>query len=112
MDKVKKYQDVIVQYLEEYAAIPYANSPGIEKQVIADYQRNHFQLVSVGWNKGSFEHSTILHFDIKNGKVWVQQNWTELPVGDDLIELGIAKSDVVLGFVPEDVRSYSGFAEA
>lgn len=112
MDKIKKYQDIITQYLEEYAAIPYSKSPGIEKQVIADRQRNHFQLVSIGWDKSSFEHATILHFDIKDGKVWIQQNWTELPVADDLIERGVDKSDIVLGFLPDFARPLSGFAAA
>ncbi len=112
MDKIKKYQKIITEYLEEYAAIPYSTSPGVEKQVITDLKRNHFQLVSIGWNKNSFDYSTIFHFDIKDGKIWIQQNWTELPVADDLIKRGVSKSDIVLGFLPEDARSLSGFAVA
>ena len=112
MEKLKKYQEIIVTYLEEYAAIPYANSPGIEKQVIADPKRNHFQLVVVGWNKTKFEHATIFHFDIKNGKIWVQQNWTEQPIADELVKRGVEKSDIVLGFLPEYAREMSGFAVA
>ncbi len=112
MDKIKKYQDILTKYLESYAAIPYSGSPGIEKQVLADRERNHYQLVSIGWDKSNFEYSTVFHFDIKGDKVWIQQNWTELQVGDDLVKRGVSKSDIVLGFLPEYARVHSGFATA
>lgn len=111
MDKVKEYQDIIIAFLEEYAAIPYANST-IEKQVIADRQRNHFQLVAVGWEGDRFDHSTIFHFDIKDGKVWIQQNWTELQIGDELVARGIPATNIILGFQPPYARAYTGFAVA
>lgn len=111
MDKIEKYQDIIIQFLEEYAAIPYANST-IEKQVLADRERNHFQLFSIGWENNQFDHSIIFHFDIKDGKVWIQQNWTEVQIGDELVERGIPATDIVLGFQPPYARAYTGFAAA
>jgi XisI protein len=110
MDKLKKYQDLIVGYLEQYAAVPYANAPELEKVVIADRERNHFQLVSTGWVKGIFSFDVLMHFAIKNDKIWILQNWTEEELGDELMKGGVPSSDIVLGFVPEYGRALSGFA--
>ena len=44
MDKLKKYQDILVDYLSEYAKIKPANLPNIESSTIIDRENNHFQL--------------------------------------------------------------------
>lgn len=110
MDKIRTYQDLLVAYLSEYAAIPYANAPEIEKIVIADRDRNHFQLVSTGWQKGAFSFDVLFHFDIRDGKIWILQNWTEEEIADELVQRGVPPTDIVLGFVPESGRAYSGYA--
>ena len=112
MDKIKKYQDIIISFLEEYAKIPYANSPNVEKQVIADVKRNHFQLVRIGWESKTFKHETVFHIDIKNDKVWIQQNWTDIEIADEFLASGIPSTDIVLGFQPPYARTHSGFAVA
>ncbi len=112
MDKLKTYQDAILDLLNEYAAVPYGNAPDLIKQVIADREGNHFQLMSVGWNKHQFACNIVFHFDIKEGKIWVQRNNTELMVGDELAARGVPKSDIVLGFKPPSARPDTGFGIA
>lgn len=112
MDKIKKYQKVIIAFLEEYAKYPYQNMPEIEFQIIADRERNHFQLISIGWEQHKFIHDTIFHFDIKNEKIWVQKNATDMLVADLLISEGVEREDIILGFVPFYARAYSDFATA
>lgn len=51
-----------------------------------------------------------MHFDIENGKVWIRANGTELDVGEALVERGVPKDDIVVGFQPERYRPYSGYA--
>jgi XisI protein len=112
MDKIIKYQDILEQFLEEEATIEYANQ-NIERQVLADRKRNHFQLFSIGWDNDKFHHDIILHFDIQTtGKVWIQQNNTELQVADELITRGISRNDIVLGFRHPKIRPFTGFAVA
>lgn len=112
MDKIEKYKNILIEYLEEFAAIEIDNVKEAEKQVITDTIHNHYKFMIVGWEKEEFYYNTLLHFDIKDGKIWVQQNWTELQVADDLIEKGVEKSDIVLGFQPPYARPYTGFATA
>ena len=105
MDNLKKYQDAIIDLLEAYAAVPFSNTPTVEKQIIADRERNRFQVIAFGWeNEDQLVNSTFLHLEIKDGKIWIQQNWTEIAVATELIQRGVLKTDIILGFVPEYAR--------
>ena len=54
-----------------------------------------------------------MHFDVKvDGKVWIQLNDTEMLVADEIVDRGIAKEDVVLGYKPDYMRPFTGFAAA
>jgi hypothetical protein len=110
MDKIKKYQHAIMTLLEREAAIKISNAPTVQRQAIADLEKNHFLLASVGWANKKFYYSVSLHFDIINGKIWIQQNNTELLIADELMDLGVAREDIVLGFLPAYARQHSGFA--
>jgi hypothetical protein len=112
MDKITKYQQTIIDLLNEYAQLG-NSSEGLSRQVIVDKDRNHFQLVTVGWRGGKhFVYIVAFHFDIIDGKVWIQQNNTEAQIADELVERGIPKTDIVIGFQPPKVREFSGFAAA
>ena len=112
MDNIKKYQDIIVDFLREQAKIIPANLPDIESCVIADRENNHFQLLQTGWQDSRFIFTVVFHFDIKDGKVWFQRNITEQEVVDVFQEKGIPREDIVLGFKPPYARPYTGFAAA
>ena len=89
-----------MDFLEEYSKVAYANAPLLEQQVIVDTQRNHYELVSVGWQKGEFVHDVVFHFDIKEDKIWIMQNWTDIKISKELISRGINGEDIFIGFVP------------
>ena len=66
----------------------------------------YFQLLKIGWDSVNehFVFGILFHFDIIDDKIWLQLNNTEFPVVDELIEHGIPKSDIVLGFQPPIIR--------
>jgi hypothetical protein len=111
MDKVKKYEAAILQILNEYAKIKYANVVG-GNQVIADKENHRYQVVTLGWEGSRFVHDCPIHIDIINGKIWVQQNMTEWDLGDMLEDNGVPKSDIVAGFLPPELRQYTKYAMA
>ena len=47
---------------------------------------------------------------IKDGKVWVQYNGTELAIAQILMGKGVPASDIVLGFHTPFKRQFSGYA--
>lgn len=95
--------------LNEYAKIKYANIDG-ENQVVVDKENHHYQVVTIGWDGDRFVHDCPMHFDIINGKIWVQQNMTEWEVGKMLEEKGVPKQDIVAGFLSPELREDSGYA--
>ncbi|MDX1913307.1 MAG: XisI protein [Saprospiraceae bacterium] len=105
MDKILNYRNAIISFLEDYAKIKPANLPEVQNQVIIDDVNRHYQLVRIGWDEGKHVHYAVFHFDIIDGKVWIQQNRTDLPIGFDLIDLGIAAKDLVYAYLPVSLRS-------
>jgi hypothetical protein len=53
-----------------------------------------------------------LHLDIKEGKVWVQHNATEIRIAHELASMGIPKEDIILGFQAPYAREYTEFGVA
>jgi hypothetical protein len=109
MDKLVKYRAYVLQLLDEYSQ--YKPSYGdIVMEQIVDPIRDHYQLMSVGWSNHQRIHGCILHIDIQNGKIWIQHDGTEDGIANRLVELGVAKDDIVLGFQSPYKRRYTEFA--
>jgi hypothetical protein len=111
MDTLNHYRQVIQQLLTEYVQTPISNGE-IESQVVFDTQRDRYQVMNVGLDGYCRVHGCVLHLDIKDGKVWVQHNMTEMPIAQALMAMGVAKEDIVLGFQAEYMREYTGFGVA
>ncbi|MDY7004671.1 MAG: XisI protein [Cyanobacteriota bacterium] len=111
MDNLNLYRDIIEKILQKYANMPYTYGE-IEESLIIDKERNHFLLLDVGWQKKRRVHGCITHIQIINGKIWIQQDGMEDGIAPELVEAGIPKSDIVLGFHPPNVRHHTGYAIA
>jgi hypothetical protein len=55
--------------------------------------------------KSMAEQLPMIHFHI-----WIQCDDTQEGIANDLLEAGIPKEDIVLGFRHPKVRPYTGFA--
>ena len=111
LEKIDKYRTIIKQILSQYAS--YKPSYGdIEIQTLFDTEQDHYQVLGVGWNKKERIYGCSMHLDIKNGKIWIQINNTELDIGQALVEKGVPKEDIVIGFQPVYIRQVSGYAIA
>ena len=113
MDKIKKYQDIIIDFLNRYNAETSSYSAdGIKRRILIDKENNSFQLLSIGWRNNLYTFGPIFHFDIIDGKIWMECNNTEREVVDEFMAAGVDRQDIVLGFVPPSARHFSGFAVA
>lgn len=102
MDKsLKSYEKAILAFLEDYSRIKPSDWTHVQNQIIADREHGHYQLVRVGWHDGQHIHYAVFHFDLADGKVYVQENRTDLPIVDELVGLGISQDDIVLSFQEE-----------
>ncbi len=102
MADVNQYRASIETLLKQYAELGTSatDSTGVEPQLIFDRERDHYLLNYVGWQQEQYICGPAIQFDIKNGKVWFQYNATELDVIDELIAMGVAKQDIIIGFHP------------
>jgi XisI protein len=87
-----------------------ANQDAIEHQVILDKENGHYQVLTIGWQGGRRVYDVLLHADLKNNKFWIQQDYTQPSLTDQLLEAGVPKSDIVLGFQPPQARALTDFA--
>jgi uncharacterized iron-regulated membrane protein len=111
MDKLTHYREIVRKVINEYAS--YKPSHGrIETEAIVDPEKDHFEVMHVGWDGERRVHGSVIHIDIIDGKVWIQYDGTNWPVADALVEAGIPQQEIVLAFHPERLRQYTDFAVA
>jgi hypothetical protein len=109
--KIAQYQAIILDVLQEYAAVRYANIEG-ENEIISDTVNNRYQLVTIGWQGYKRIHACTLHLDIRDDKIWIQSDQTEHGIANNLMERGVHKSDIVLAYQPLRIQRDLGFALA
>jgi XisI protein len=111
--KIKAYQQILTDVLNEYADdFNRSLRGGVRTHVICDYQNNHYQLLRLGWDKGKYRFGVIFHFDIQDGKIWLQENRTDILIARELVQRGIPKEEIVLGLQPPEMRPFTEYAAA
>jgi len=111
MAEIATYRTLLTTLLERYAQLATGDDE-VETQIIIDTQRDHYQLVQVGWQNKRRIYGCILHLDIKDNKIWIQHNGTEIEIADELVALGIPKEKIVVGFHSPYKRQLTEFAVA
>jgi hypothetical protein len=81
-----------------------------ETQLIFDTKRHHYQVLNIGWKEQKRIYGVIVHLDIKDDKIWIQRDGTEIGIANQLIAAGVPKQDIVLGFHAPYKRSLTEFA--
>lgn len=111
VEHVEQYRQLIQQLLSQRAAQAQAQSRWAEYEVqtLFDTERDHYQLLHVGWRDTKRAFGCILHVDIKDGKIWIQHDGTETGIANQLVELGVPKQEIVLAFHEPEVRQYTDF---
>ena len=71
MDNIERYRSLIESILADLAKIPYAHGE-IELQTVFDRERDHYVLMLVGRDGIRRVHGSLVHIDIKGGKVWIR----------------------------------------
>ena len=111
MDRMKKYQEIVKGLLEERERMARPFLPeGMEVTCLFDDSSAQYALLSVGWMQGERVSGNTLLLRIKDGKIWVEEDGTDAPIADDLVEAGVSCQDIVLGFQPPEFRAYTTFA--
>lgn len=105
---IDQWRESLEKILQSYAGIPYRYGD-VVTYVIVSCDRNHYLLMHEGWEKAHRVHGTIVHAEIRNGKIWIHYDGIEEGITDELIAAGVPKDCVVLAFQPPNVRSHTGY---
>ena len=111
MDKLTFYRQSIEDLLTRYHADEKPKQER-ESQLVFDEQRDRYLWLYVGWDGWQRIYFTIVHFDIKERKIWLQQNANDLNPAEDLVTIGVERQDIILGLQPPCKRPYTDYAVA
>lgn len=104
-----KYQTIIEKVINDYADF-LGDDDGVQIELVFDKLRDRYLLIEAGWENGRRIYGTLLHIDIINGKIWIQQDGTEAGIANELVALGVPKDRIVLGFKSLQRRQITEFA--
>lgn len=109
MDKIEHYRQFIKQILSKHAELS-SEKGHVKAELIFDNENNHYQLTYVGWEGDKRVFGPVMHFDIIDGKIWIQYNGTEEAVAQSLVDNGVPHSDIVIGFHSPFKRQFTAYA--
>jgi hypothetical protein len=84
----------------------------VETFCVFDEQRDCYILMYAGWNNGKRHIGMTLCLRLRNGKIWIEEDWTEDGIATQLVEAGVPKEEIVLAFNPPEMRHLTEFAVA
>jgi hypothetical protein len=111
MARIEHYRKLVCEFLTQQYS-PEDQTGDIESQLVLDPQRDRYLLIDLGWQDIKRVYACVIHLDIREEKVWIQRNMTEMDIATALVNLGIPKEDIVLGLHPAYKRSYTGYGAA
>lgn len=104
MERMNEYRKIIKEELNLWAGYQNPDMPEIEYQLVVDKAEEQFILLSVGWHNNTYVHNWLYHLQIKDNKIWIHEDLTDVGIAAVLEEKGVPKSDIVLGFVEPFLR--------
>jgi hypothetical protein len=113
MDQLDHYRNLIKQSLTAYAdLVNRQRKSNLETQLIFDTERDHYMLFRSGWWDKERVRTPTLYVRLHNGKIWIEEDWTEDGLATELLAAGVPKEDIVLAFHHPSVRPLTEFAIA
>ncbi|ACB00957.1 excision controlling factor protein, XisI like protein (plasmid) [Picosynechococcus sp. PCC 7002] len=105
MDKLNHYRQIIQDMLNEKAKIKPIGGD-IEVETVFDEKKDRYLLVHLGWNDQQRIYSCVLHLEIQEEKIWIQNNQTDQSITEELLEKGVPKIDIISGLQPAYIREH------
>ena len=111
MDSLDYYRQLIRNILTEYARSPYAYGD-VQIEPVFDRESDRYLLMILGRENDKRVHGCLVHIDIIGGKLWIQRDGTEYGIANGLVNAGVPREQIVLGFRSAEMRQHTEFAVA
>ena len=113
MDRTVEYRRIVREVLSEIAGYSNGHVPkGVDHVVSFDDENGQYLLMSIGWRGDKRVHSIPVYVRLKDGQVWIEDDWTDLVIADRLVAAGVSPEDLRLGFQPPQTPESSKLAVA
>lgn len=111
MDKLAKYRRNIKKVLTEYHNWV-SGSANLDREscLIFDETHDHYFWLFLGWEGKQKIRNIQTHVRIKNNKIYIEEDWTEEGIANELLKEGVSKEDIVLAFHDLETRKHTDFA--
>jgi len=111
MDRSMTYRTLLKELLSQHAERMNRHpQPDTEIEVTFDEERDHYMLLRVGWTPKGRLFVPTLYARLRDGKIWIENDWTADGLATELLEQGVPPDDIVLAFHPPEMRPYTEFA--
>ncbi|MBC6456123.1 MAG: XisI protein [Hormoscilla sp. SP5CHS1] len=104
------YQEIIENILNGFSNTILL--PGTELEIIRDRENGHYLVMLVGWKEKKRVYSSLVHFDIKEDRIWIQQNGTDTSMVQELTDAGVPRDKIVIGLDPPLIREKTEYFSA
>lgn len=113
MDKTVNYKNLVKDILSRHLEI--ANNqptPEMEELLITDEDKGIYVWQALGWGKKKRHNYQRVWARVRDGKIYIEEDWTEEGIASELLENGVPKEDIVLAFHQPEMRKLTDFAIA
>lgn len=111
MDQLVHYRQAIKDAVTQSNEYRHSASDEGEKTIfICDEKEDCYLLMRVGWRDKLRLRKVDFFARIKDGKIWIEEDWTEDGFTDELVAVGVPREDIVLAFHPPHLRQYTEYA--
>ncbi|NEQ68923.1 MAG: XisI protein [Symploca sp. SIO2D2] len=107
MEKLN-YPEVVQTILKNHLGNHLNNNT--EVHLIFDTARHRYQVLHIGWEGLSRVFGCIIYVEIKDDKIWLERDGTEIGVASELVAAGVPKQDIILAFHAPYKRKFTEFA--
>jgi len=113
VDQLAEYPKIIKRLLAEYVDLCNRRpSQDVQTILIVDEPNGHYIWMNLGWQNGDRITGMTVYVRIRDGKFWIEEDWTEEGIATNLVRAGVPKEDIVLAFHEPKMRQYTDFAVA
>ena len=117
MDQMNRYRDLLKRILSAHVALVNRTSGssdkgGIPDALVVDDEHGQYLWMRYGWAQGNRVRAIPVYAHISDGKIWIEEDWTEAGIATELVAAGVPKEDIVLAFHSPEMRVYTDFAAA
>jgi hypothetical protein len=109
---LKHWRMTIKKSLADLAAIPFPEVVDMNARTVFDESVDAYLVMVEGWQEVRRLHGCLAHVEIRGDKIWILQDGTERGIAADLLDAGVPRDRIVLGFKSPHSRGHTRFAVA